>query len=104
MLVSTPGIPSDCTILLVLERVWMFCETKRFTAKRNSFTLLAPKRRGFATAGCFASTLTLLPVPGLTPVQAGRDCGPLAPLWRENQIVFAAIPEFEPACDLSPSA
>ena len=79
MLVSTPGIPSDCTILVVLARCWMFCDTNRLTANRTSLTLFAPNSRVLARTACLASTCTLFPVLGVTLVRLGRYCG--SPAW-----------------------
>src|SRR5216683_2884476 len=79
MLVSTPGIPSVPTMLVVLARCWIFCDTKRLTANRNSLTLFAPNRRVLASTGCLAFTCTLLPVLGVTLVRLGRYCG--SPAW-----------------------
>src|SRR5215471_21730454 len=75
ILVSIPGMPRSCTILLVFARCWMFCETKRFTAKRTSLTLFGPNSRVLASTACLASTFTLLPVFGVTLVRLGRYCG-----------------------------
>src|SRR5713226_56852 len=74
MEVSTPGMPSPATMLLVLARCWIFFDTKRLTAKRNSLTLVAPNRRVLASTACLASTCTLLPVLGVTLVRLGKYC------------------------------